>query len=50
MTSDTFFLIVRRSQSIYTVAALEQSGLKAGEVISGFSFLVGWSGTLGFRY
>ena len=32
-----------RSQSIYTVAALQQSGLKASEVISGFSFHVGWS-------
>ena len=39
------FLIILPSQSIYTVAALQQSGLKSGEVISGFSFLVGWSGT-----
>ena len=30
-------------QSIYTVAALQESGLKAEEAIAAFSFLVGWS-------
>jgi hypothetical protein len=30
-------------QSIFTVAALQESGLKANEAIAAFSFLVGWA-------